>query len=181
MWYPATVMQPPEAEPVTLDEVKAQLRITFDDDDALLGRLITAARDHVEKYCGTTLATQTIALRCDGFHDFARLPVAPVQSVASVKYIDTDGQENTLPTDTYELRADGLEASIARRYGQHWPAIQRGSRITVTAVAGYSSVPPAVRHAMLLFIAEAYENRENAPQGGWSAMDSLLSNYRHFA
>ena len=37
------IVTPPAAEPVTLEEVKEELRIQHDDDDARLDRLITEA------------------------------------------------------------------------------------------------------------------------------------------
>ena len=180
MWYPLKVTAPP-TEPVSTVEAKRQSNIFHDDDDALIDGYIAAARDHVERYCGTPLATQTVEVKCDGFCDFARLPSAPVQSVTSVVYIDTDGAEQTLAGSAYELRNDGLEASIVRKYGQQWPAIQPQSRITLTAVVGYSALPASIKHAMLLWIAEAYEQRENAAAPSWTAFDALLCNHRRGA
>jgi len=196
MWYPSTVTVAPGAEPVTLDDVRKQLRVYdfTDDDDFLTGVLIPAARDYVEKYCGTRFATQTLVMKCDGFADFAKLPEAPVQSVTSITYIAVDGTITTLPTSVYELRNDGLEASINLQYAQVWPSPQPGSRITVTAVVGYDAAPPAVAQAMLLLITTDYDNRENGllnnegrtvPPGatwlaGWTHVDSLLANYRRF-
>ncbi|MEY9198680.1 putative phiE125 gp8 family phage protein [Sinorhizobium fredii] len=120
-------------------------------------------------------------MKCDGFCDLERLPEAPVTSVSSIAYVDTDGAAQTLATSVYELRADDLEAAIVTKYGQQWPAIQIGSRITVTAVVGYSAAPAAVKHAMLLWIADAYENRENAKIEDWTALDALLCNFRRGA
>lgn len=177
MWYPPKVTTPP-TEPVSAAEAKRQCNVLHDDDDALFAALISAARDHVERYCGTPLATQTVEVKCDDFCDMARLPVAPAQSVSSISYVDTAGDDQTLPTSVYEERFDGLEAAVVPAYGQRWPAKQIGSRVTLTAVVGYEATPPAVKHAMLLWIAEAYLNRENAETPEWTAFDALLTNYR---
>ncbi|WP_370126079.1 head-tail connector protein [Sinorhizobium fredii] len=165
-------------EPVTATEAKRRLHIDFSDDDADIEEMLASARDHVEKYCATRLATQTVVAKCDSFCDMARLPDAPVQSVTSITYIDTDGATQTLATSVYELRADGLDAAVVRKYGQQWPAVQLGSRITLTAVVGYSALPPAIKQAILLFVADAYENRENAKAEAWTAFDALLCNFR---
>ncbi|PKA40447.1 hypothetical protein CWR43_28125 [Rhizobium sullae] len=178
MWYPTKITVAATSEPVTTAEAKRRLRIDFDDDDADVDLMLGSARDHVEKYCNTRLASQTVEIKCDGFCDFARLPEAPVSSITSVSYVDTDGATQTLATTVYELRADGLETSIVTKYGQQWPAIQSGSRITVTAVVGYAEAPAAVKHAILLFIADAYEVRENAKVEDWTALDALLCNFR---
>lgn len=176
MWYPPKVVTPP-TEPVTVDEAKRQCVVLHDDDDALFDGLISAARDYVEKYTGTPLAPQTVEVKCDGFADMARLSVAPVTSVA-IAYLDTAGVQQDLAEADIELRADGLEASVVPAYGKQWPAVRMGSRITVTAEVGYETLPASIRHAMLLWIADAYEQRENAALPGWTAFDALLCNYR---
>lgn len=181
MWYPAKVTEAPATLPVTVDEVKLRLRIDAADDAADVALLISSATDHVEKYCNTPLVSRTVEVKCDSFADMAYLPVAPVSAVASITYIDAAGAEQTLPDTVYELRADGLSAAIVLKPGQVWPAVQNGSRITLTATVGYADVPPAVKHAILLFIADAYAVRENGAVPGWTAFDSLLSNYRRGA
>lgn len=178
MWYPATITVAAAAEPVSATEVKAQTEIDFTDDDSLITILIAGARGFAEKYCGSRFASQTVAVKCDCFADMARFPEAPVTSISSISYVDTDGATQTLATSVYELRADGLEVSIALKYNQTWPAIQPGSRITVTAVVGYATAPDDVKRAMLLYIAGGYANRENHKDSDWTAFDSLLINHR---
>ena len=191
MWYPASVTVAATDAPVSVDEVKLRLRIDAADDQSDVQLMIAGATGYVEKYCNTRLATQTVVMKCDSFRDFGYLPEAPLQSVSSVTYVDTAGAAQTLSTDVYEVRADGLDASIVLKPGQQWPATQLGSRITVTAVVGYAAVPDAVKNAILLLIGGYYADREPAdlPAGahavpgtlwvaGWSTVDSLLANYR---
>ena len=45
----------PIAEPVTLEEAKTQLRVEFDEDDALISGYITAARQWAEGFLNTAL------------------------------------------------------------------------------------------------------------------------------
>lgn len=186
MWYPASITTPAAAEPVTLEEAKAHLRVDGSDEDALIEGVIAAARAHVEAYCAVPFATQTIEAKCDGFADFSRLPVAPVQSVGAITYLDTAGAPQTLSADVYELRADGLEASIVLKYGQTWPAVQPGSRITMVAVVGYAAAPEDVKQALLLLIGHWYEHREAVNIGNIvtavpMAVDALLCNHRRGA
>lgn len=178
MWYPATVTDPADVEPVTLDEAKKHVKAEYHtDDDSYIGGLIAAARDHVERYTGTRLAEQIVTLKCDAWTDFASLPEAPLQSVG-VSYVDIEGATQTLADTVYELRNDGLDCAVVLKFGQSWPPIQTGSRITVTAVTGYAATPPAIKHALLLWIASAYEVREDSPAGGRTAFDDLLTNFR---
>lgn len=167
MWYPAKVSQPVGVEPITPPLAKAQCRIGPDDTDfdADLLRLAVAVRIHVEKYCGVRIGAQTIIAKCDGFADFARLPVAPVNSVSSVEYVDVAGIIQTLPGTVYELLDDDFEPVIALKSGQSWPACQRGSRITVTAVAGFVVVPEDILQAMLMLLAHWFAVRETVNVG----------------
>lgn len=186
MWYPARVTVPADGEPVSSDEVKGQIRVDYADDDGLIDRLIAAARAYVEKYCGPRLATQTISISADGFSDLVRFPEAPVQSITSISYVDVDGISQILPTSVYEVRADGLDVSIVLKYSQHWPPIRPTTRITVAAVVGYDTVPPDVKHAILLLICHWYENREAVqvavsravPEVMPMGVESLLCNHR---
>jgi uncharacterized phiE125 gp8 family phage protein len=187
MWYPAKVTTAATSEPLSVADVKRQLRIDFEDEDDYIEILITAARNHVEKYCNILLATQIVDLKCDSWCDFSRLSVAPFQSVSEVTYIAPDGADSTVASSDYELRAEALEGEIVRAYGKQWPSTQRGSRITVSAIVGYDEVPPAVKLAMLLLIGHWFENREavTTDQKGLAdlpmAVDSLLSNHRRGA
>ena len=75
----------PAAEPVRLDEAKAQLRITRSIADAYLPTLITAARELIEPVLRRSLITQTWQLNLDSFktpiagqyYDAFRVPMPP--------------------------------------------------------------------------------------------------------
>lgn len=185
MWYAPTVATAPatDAEPITVDMVKAQTRIDAADDAALVQRLCKAARAHVEKRTGTILPVQTIDAKCDSFCDLEHLDFAPVTSVTSVKYTDTAGAEQTLDAAVYELRQlDSITPAIVLKYGQSWPARRYGSLVTVRAVVGYASLPDDLAHAMLVLISHWYDNRGDDAAASHipSMVDDLLSNHRRF-
>lgn len=185
MWYPATVTAAAASEPITLAEAKAQCSVESSDEDTYLGGLISAARAHIESVCGIKIITQTVVVKCDGFTDLAALPIAPVASISSITYVDTAGASQTLSTDVYELRASGLSASIVLKFGQAWPTIQTGSRITVTAIAGAATAPAEIKHAALMLVAHWFLNREAVGPDNMApmpmAVDALLTNWRLFA
>lgn len=185
MWYAPTIVTVASSEPLTAAQVKAQTRVDFSDDDTLIDRLITAARSHVEKRTGTILVSQTVDAKCESFCDMERLAFGPVASITSVKYIDADAIEQTLSTDVYEHRQDGITSSLVLKYGQMWPAPRFRSQITVRAVVGYSTIPPDIIHAMLTLVAHWYESREAFGDGSASSpvpmtVDDLLINHRLF-
>jgi len=181
MWRFISVATP--AEPVSLEQARRQCNLLADetDFDDKLTLLITVSRQHVEKVCGLYFGTRAVALSCTSFSDLCRVPVAPVSAVASLIYTDTAGAPQTVPDVSYELvnrDEDGTEPAIMPVYGVQWPAIQQGSRIMVTLEAGFAVTPAPVVHAMLLWIDDAFTNREPAPAGTWTTVDSLLCNYR---
>ena len=159
MWYPATVVVPPDGtEPLTLEQVKRQCGIAPSDTelDDTLELMMKAARGHVERYCSIYVPSQTVVVKCDRFCDFARVPVAPIQSIASISYVDTAGGNASLGSSAYELRNDGMTVSIVPAHGTRWPAIQPGSRIIVRAVVGFETVPAELLSAMLLHVRSQY-------------------------
>ncbi|TPM58983.1 hypothetical protein FJ959_08905 [Mesorhizobium sp. B2-2-4] len=177
MWLQPTVTIAATDEPVTLAEAKRQVRATdFNDEDDYLTDLVKVARNHAEKYCGVSLAEQTVEVQGEDWCDLSHLPVRPVQSVTSISYVDDSGAPQTLATTVYELRGD----AVVLKYGQAWPSMRSGSLITLTAVVGFGAVEPAVKHAILLRIADLYESRESASEANWTTFDSLLSNHRYY-
>lgn len=177
MWYPV-IPPPPSVEPVTLDEAKAQLGVQDEDHDALIARLISAARAYCEAYTGLLLAQRELTLRCDGFADFSRLPVAPVTNVSAITYVAANGTSEALEDSIYEVRVDGLQTAIVLKPGQTWPIIEAGSRVSVALTAG--AAPEDVRHAILLLVGQNFEQRENGKAESWSAADCLLANHRFY-
>lgn len=178
MWHPYKVAQEPTGDVIALEDVKRHLNVMHDDDDVYIRSLTTAATDFVEKYCGIVIAEQTIEASCDAFSDMSRLSVGPVTEVVKIEYIALDGSKNTVSVDAYVLNSDGVEPSIATAYGSYWPIVRPGSRIAATMRAGFNPLPASIRHAMMLWIADAYLIRAKSATVEWSAFDSLLCNYR---
>lgn len=191
MWRAPVVSSAAAVEPLLVDDMILQMNAQGALDDELIGAQIAGARSYVEDYTGLRLITQTLTLRTDDWADLDALPVAPVQSISGITYVDTDGATQTLATSVYEARLYGLEPSIVLKYNQTWPTIQTGSQITVTAVVGYgaagSAVPPPIMQAMKLLAADAYRFRETAQVGSVAGVypvaatvENLLANYRKF-
>lgn len=155
MWYPATVTIAPATPAVSLAQALVQCGVAADA-DGVIARLVATETGFVEKYCGIYTASQTVVVKCDDFGSFSRLPVAPVTSITSATYVDAAGDSQTLANTVYELRADGLVSSVVLKFGQSWPTIQPGSRVTVTAVAGFATAPPEIVSAILLRVGKIY-------------------------
>ena len=182
-----TVSTPPGSEPLSLTEVKAHCRVDDANSDTLLTSLITAARIHAEKYLRRALITQTIDARYDYFMESMQIPRPTLQGVTYIKYIDTDGVEQTLSDTLYKVDIYSVPARIVPAYGEGWPSARSEiNAITIRLIAGYGSasdVPGAIKQAMLLHIGHMFENREAVLVGTISSeypmgYDALMATYR---
>lgn len=154
----------PAEEPLTTAEAKLHLRVDGSDDDALIARLVAAARRSAEHETKRALVTQTWDWTLDGFPRWFEVPKPPLQSVDEITYLDDAGAEQTLPTSVYRVDAAREPGRITLGYGQTWPSTYPvASAVTVRFVAGYgaaAAVPEDIKAAMLLTIAHWYRNRE---------------------
>jgi uncharacterized phiE125 gp8 family phage protein len=158
----------PATEPVTLSETKLFLRVDSSTEDTLISTLITAAREAAENYLRKSFITQGWEISYnDMIPQRIALPMRPIQSITSIVCDST-----TLSAESYALNAakDTIDCASSIY----------GNLITITYVAGYgssaSSVPTAIKQALLHHIASMYDDRthESIP----SVSLSLLQPYR---
>ena len=161
------VQTPPAEEPISLNEAKAHMRIVVNDEDALINRLIAAARRQCERVARRSFVTRTLeAILDDWPHDeVIALPYPPLASVTSIKYMDTGGVEHTVSASDYIVDAHTQPGRVTPTFGRHWPSttLQPMAAIVVRYVTGFgaaSAVPEEYKQAMLLYVAHLYENRE---------------------
>ena len=190
-----TIITPASLKALTVQEVKDYLRVDSSDEDTLLGVLIDAATQVAEHYLGRFLLTTVI----EEFYDFfpvyktgvdpfrgdrniVYLSRGPVQSVTSLKYVDGNGDEQTVSTDDYRSDLVSEPARIMPEHGWY------GTKDTVNAVivrytCGYtqaSDVPANIKMAMLLISGEMYEKRVDSVHRLPTASEYLLNPYRVF-
>ncbi len=158
----------PTTEPVTLAEAKSHLRVVTSADDADITRYITAAREQVELITRRALVTQTWELVLQAFPatDTIKLPKAPLQSVTSIKYTLLDGTVNTFDASNYLVDTVSQPGRIRLRYDKAWPGdeLQEINGVVIRFVAGYglaAAVPMWAKQAILLYVGDFYENRED--------------------
>jgi len=160
-------------EPVTLNDARTHLRISDDDrtEDALILGIISAARIEAERTLGRPLVSQSWTAKMDGFPDSdeIELPLPPLVSVTTVKYVDPDGELQTFSSAYYTVDTSGVCGRIYLNYGYSWPDIRlEPNAVRIEFVAGYgdaSAVPEDVRAWMLLRIGDRYEHREGIVVG----------------
>lgn len=158
----------PTSEPVTVEQLRAQTRVTISDDDSSLLAYLQAARHFAEVYQNRQLCTATYRLKLDWFPSWTiKLPFSPLQSVSSITYLDTGGSTQTLDSSLYLVDTDSAPGRITPAYTKIWPVtrIQMQS-VTITYVAGYATgaVPATTLHAIKLLAAHWYMNRESTTE-----------------
>ena len=172
-------------QPIDLASAKLHLRVDHADEDELITALIAAAVDMASQHTGRSIAKSTWLLCLDAFPFAAmRLLWPPVLSVESVKYLDADGAEQTLPTASYIVDAHKEPARLVAASGQVWPAsLPTPNAVTVRYAAGYGAeCPEPVRQWILLQVGHWYKNRESINVGNivtpMPYVDGLLDRYR---
>lgn len=177
----------PAAEPVTVSEVKAYLRITGPDDDTLLTDMIEEARQFIEDMTGLAMITQTWQLTLDrwpGYHepwwdgvrqgsiaDLSRTPghvTMPRYPLQSISGVDVYAEDNTSTAVTvanvFYTDTQQMPGRMALRDGQTWPVATRQTNgIEITYVAGFGDalpdVPAPLKRAVKSLVTFMYENR----------------------
>ena len=170
----------PTVEPVTLTEAKAHLAIDHTFDDTYVTSLITAARQQAENYLAQQLCTATWELHLDKFENVINISKSPLVSIDSIKYTDTDGNEQTLDTANYILDKIRKPARLVPAYNKTWPSTQEiPNAVCITFTSGYgvaADVPQVIKSAILLIVGHLYENRgdeghRTIPQTVWNLLD----------
>lgn len=199
-----TLKTKPIEQPLTKEEVKLHLRVDFDEDDSLIKILIPAATQYAEKYMRRALITQTWTLFLDDFPpgsssffidqsfetlntEIIIIPLPPLQSITTVKYIDNDGVQQTLAASDFQFDKESDPARLAPSFSKTWPITRNQlNAVEIEFITGYGlavSVPEPIKQGLFLIIGHWYENREQVvigkiPKELMKAVDALWWAYR---
>ena len=162
-YYPTPTQASDTRElPVSLQELKDQLRIDHDDQDRLLFSKIQAATFEIEAFLECAIIQNSFTLRLPRFpsttlDDDDSLPISnpPLASVTSINYLDENGDSQLLDSANYRISSAGLYPTIIPTSGNSWPStFEVNDAVTIEYVAGWAStrseVPFGIREAILL-------------------------------
>lgn len=152
------LVTPPAVEPLTAAEVRSRLGLPDSISDAVLGALITSARQEIDGsagWLGRALIDQTWNLLLDGFPCEIRLPLPPLQSVSEIGITDAEGEETIVAPSAYRVLPGTPARIIPARAAGGWPSGASGQQsVRVRFVAGYGAagtdVPEPIRQAIVL-------------------------------
>src|SRR3954453_3340738 len=149
------LITPPAVEPVTVDDAKLHLKVDTTDDDALITRLITAARARAEWQTGRALNTQAWILWRDCWPQcrLIEIPLPPLQSVSSVTVYAPDGSATVLEPASYQVDAGSAPARLTLKSMVSAPTNLRAiNAVAIAFSAGYGNeaddVPAGFRAAI---------------------------------
>ncbi len=163
-----TTLAGPAAEPVGLAEAREYLRIGNDGQDALVGRLIAAARARIEELTGVAMIVRSLRVTMDWWprgtseRRWMRLPVRPAGVLAAVRVHDGRGNASVV-TSRFTL-PPGRAAKLMWVDGVFpWPG-QRVGGIEIDYAAGFGEtaddVADSLRLAVKRLAAHAYNTRD---------------------
>lgn len=153
----------PAELPVTVDELKIHFSILTTGDELLLGTLLKKAVEVAETMTTKRLITQTWEYTMDFLPPHIVMPYAPLQSITSIKYIDTNGTEQTLASNKYKVDNVSIPGRVYPAYGVVWPMVRSEiNSVTVRFVCGYASsndVPSDIKSAIMMIAYDSFRYR----------------------
>lgn len=158
----------PVLNPVTDALVEQQLYLDSGESPLVVANAIQSATDFVELDTDRSLITQSWTMTLDSFPNNSGtiyIPKGKIQSITSLKYIDSDDAEQTLVLDTdFTVTTIGTENRVLPIDG--WPDTSTDLHdvVTLVWVSGYgdadTDVPAWAQRAILLKVQEAYDRTE---------------------
>lgn len=155
-----TLVMPPLAEPVSLADAKAHLRIETAEHDQTIGDLIAVARDHLERSLSLSLISQTWRLYLDAWpaDGLVRLNRGPAQDIVDLRVYDEEGGE-IIGETTWWLDGASRPARLWMRLAPQPRRLLNGIEIDVRSGFGDTAtdVPDSLRRAILIHVAAMFE------------------------
>lgn len=163
----ARQISPPVGLPVPLTAAISKARADGADMEAEVELEVRGIAGQVEHEIGRALVEQTWAVTLDAFPPAIKLPMAaPLIAVVSVKFVDADGQLQTLDPQDYFVDSVSEPAYVMPAPGRSWPATAvRANAVEVQYRCGYgpdhAAVPAAIQSYILGRLEAVYSQGEN--------------------
>ncbi len=154
----------PVHTPIALGELKAYLRITIDEDDALLAGLIRTASEACERFVGQALILRDAEETVPVSSEWRRLSLTPVTAITRVDGVNQTGSSHPIAVDGYAIDIDSN--------GDGWVRVMAAgsaTRVTVQYRAGmgadWNAVPEPLRQGIVRLAAHLFVERDQDNSG----------------
>jgi len=170
---PVRELEAASESPVSLEMMKAHLRVQSTSEDALIQLYIRAATRAVEGYTRRALVQRAFVQTLDEFPCDAeiQLKMSRLVEVTKVEYVSVDGAVVEWDEENYSTDASGLFGRIVKKLGVVWPwtLVREPAAVRITFIAGYGetgeTVPEGLQVGILLLAANFYERRVPVADG----------------
>jgi hypothetical protein len=155
-----------------LASVKADLDVTFDDDDAIITAHRDAAIDWVQDYTNRFLGPTVVKVYFDQIASRVDLPFSPISAITAMTVAGA-------PVIGYRS-TPGEHWSVFPASGQRWPSytIEPGAaQITYSVGHAAGEAPAAALQAVRLITAIFYD-KPSDPEKEWESARNLLNGIR---
>ena len=180
-----TRMRTLEILPVGLSEVKAHLRLDHAHEDEYLRSLVQAAVGFVEEYLGRSLLTQVWRLiwekekpyppqlsMSEGDVSSVFLPYPPLRAILGVNRLMSTGEKRPIRRHRLEMNHQVPKLVFA----------DVPEPVEIEFETGYgdrpTDIPPVIRQAILMSVADFYENRDSGAMSRNALVREILDTYR---
>ncbi len=166
--------------PITVAMVKEHLRVDYADEDDYIRNITDAAIEAIEDETGRCLFTQSWR----EVHDAPKGTIEVAKPDAIALTAIEQWNTSSFTWTALDVADFYLENSELRPRGAAWPS----GRVRFTYTSGFGAdvddVPYSLRQAVLLVVAEIYENRtgtvDSRVTNALFGVDYLISRYRRF-
>lgn len=171
---PVRLVTPATDLPVGVSQAKDHLKVTYNDEDALIESYLMAAIRRCEDYRQSNIMSAQYELYARTWPgcnviSVISLQKSPVSAINSVKYYDADNNLQTVSSSLYRLQDFRVPARIEFDSAFTMPDLHdREYPVVINFQAGYiaaSSVPPTLKHAILLELGTLHEIRQSETIG----------------
>lgn len=172
--------------PILLSEVRDFLKISHQEEDAILTSHIRAATSACESFTGRKLIRQQWQLTLNNWGEGAiQIPLSPILTVDKIEYWNMNIFQEISETN-YLLDNTSYQAKILPQPTFQWPDPARdvaAIRITVSAGfgEGQNDVPHDIRQGILHWIAVVYDGNGIAGSQAVIMAEKLWQPYRRVA
>lgn len=132
----------------------------------------------IDEFPGTAYWQSYYSSSGKGYRPSIYIPKAPLQSVTSITYTDTDGNSQTLASSKYVVSTHTEPGRISLDKDESdWPdTVEECDAVTIRVVTGYANaaaVPQDIKTYLLCVVRGLFKQEDPPPQSQW-----LFDRYR---
>lgn len=154
------ITTPPAVALISTSDIKAYLNVSMDSDDKLIKSLLDQATGIIETRLNKSLREVAYTLWLD-YADitdggYLSLPNAPVKTITSITWYDSEDAAHVLTTDDYVFVSGDNRVEIIKDITGPFRGL---NTVKVVYVSGWTNIPSGILQAIKELVAHLYDNR----------------------